>query len=161
MRDRDQQRESRFERGNTCKSVKPYWPNEANSPQDQRGLGEASRSAPFGVGDRMRHQRHDRQGVLMLRFGEDIRVGRGTLPYGRISDRVLPRGRVCEGSFPHSVFRTPHSDRAPLRVAAKRRTCCLPSTVYRLLVTGYWVLGTGYSSTRRSTAGRRWESGWQ
>ncbi len=100
----------------------------------------------------------------MLRFGEDIRVGRGTLPYGRVSDRVLPRGRVfdptlpygrvservpprgrvCVGSIPHSEFRTPHSDRAPLRVAAKRRTCGLPSTGYCVLGTGYWVLDTGY-----------------
>ncbi len=158
LRNGDQQKESRFDRRTTCESGKPYWPNEANSPQDQRGLDEASRVAPFGVGGGSHHQRHDREGVLTLRFGEDIRVGRGTLPYGRVfdptlpdgcvSDRVLPRGRVCVGSIPHSEFdstelvagRTPHSDRAPLRVAAKRRTCCRPSTVYWLLSTGYCLL---------------------
>ena len=128
LRNGDQEKESRFDRQTASESGKPYWPNEANLPQDQRGVYDALHVAPFGVGDGMRHQRPDRQGVLMLRLGEDIRVGRGTLPDGRVSDRVLPRGRVCVGSIPHSEFRTPHSDRAPLRVAAKRRTSCLPST---------------------------------
>ena len=154
MRNGDPEKESGFDMRTADESEKPYWPNEANSSQDHRGLYEASGVAPSGVGDSMRHQRHDREGVLTLRIGENIRVGRGTLPDGRVfdptlpdgrvSDRVLPRGRVCVGSIPHSEFRTPHSDRAPLRVAAKQRTCCVPSTIYRLLVTGYCVLGAAY-----------------
>ena len=50
MRNRDQEKESRFDMRTAGESGKPYWPNEANSPQDHRGLDEASCVAPFGVG---------------------------------------------------------------------------------------------------------------
>ena len=50
LRNGDQEKESRFDRRMVGESGRPYWPNEANLPQDQCGLDDASRSAPFGVG---------------------------------------------------------------------------------------------------------------
>ena len=47
MRNGDQPQESPVDK--LTAGEKAYWPNEANSTQDHRGLDEASCSAPFGV----------------------------------------------------------------------------------------------------------------
>ncbi len=82
------------------------------------------------------------------------RVFDPTLPDGRVSDQVPPRGRVCVSSIRHSEFRTPHSDRAPLRLAAKGRTCCLPSNADRVLGTEYRVLSSVLPADQLQYGGR-------
>ncbi len=140
MRNGVQEKESRFDRLTVGGSGKPYWPNEANSPQEHRGLYDASRSAPFGVGLLSARGRRTELSGRDLGDGASARAkARGTL--GLIVCALAFEVRM---GIPRSEFRTPHSDRAPLRVAAKQRTCCVPSTIYRLLVTGYCVLGAAY-----------------